>query len=227
MQIVKALMVAGLVSALLLTSASAKGGIITTVTDDSGGGSLMTVTGTTGGGTVVGNSSNIETFEVNGVTGLSIPTSYAITITDGTLSGGVLPITASGTATFGTGGTGSEAVLAFTATGSAFTDTLIVGGSPLMYSYIVLSGTINSVPYDNYSGYSFSPSMVNAAISLSIDKTGTDYTQVLGNNGVMVRNSGISYQQDDGAVPEPASMTLLGIGLSSLLAFRRFRSGKG
>jgi len=215
MQIVKGVMAAVLAAALLLTSASAKGGPVI-VTEDSGGGSLMTVTGTSGGGTLLGNSSNIVTFEVDGVTGLTLPTSYNVTIT-GALSGGVFNITnATGSSTIGTGGTASEAVLDFNnLTGSAFN----VGTT----GFIVLTGTISSVPFDNYSGYSYDPSMVGAAISLTVTKTGTDYTQVLGEAGAMVANSGFGFQQSDGNVPEPASLILVGIGVGSLLVGRQVR----
>jgi hypothetical protein len=214
MQAVKGLMAATLAAALLLTSGSAKAGTI--VLDDSGGGSLMTVTGTTTGGTLIGNSSNIVTDEVDGVTGLSLPTSYSVTIT-GALSGGVFNITnATGSSTIGTGGTGSEAELTFNnLTGSAFN----VGTT----GYIVLTGTINSVPLDNYAGYSFNPSMVGAEISLTVTKTGTNYTDILGEAGAMVANSGFGFQQADGSVPEPASMILLGLGVGGLLVFRQVR----
>jgi hypothetical protein len=204
---------AGFVFALVLTGGSARAGSVI-VHDDSGGGSLMTVLGTSNGGTITANSSNVLTFEVNGVTGLSLPTSYNVSITDGALIGGVLSITASGSTTIGTV-PGSETILDFTAAGSA----LNVGNT----GYIILSGVINSVPLDNYPGYSFSPSMIDATISLTITKTLTDYTQVLGHNTVVVHDSGFGFQQDDAVVPEPASMILLGIGMSSLVAFRRFR----
>lgn len=109
---------------------------------------------------------------------------------------------------------GSQATLDFTAAESAFA----VGTT----GYIVLTGTITSVPLNDYPGYSFGPSMVDATVSLTITKTGTDYTHVLGNNGAVAHNSGFGFQQNDGAVPEPSSLTLLGIGLSALLGFRQF-----
>jgi hypothetical protein len=171
----------------------------------------MKVSGTSTGGTVVGTSANILTSEINGVTDLSLPTSYSVTITDvGPVFMGVRFITATGTEVIGTTAN-HEAILNFTTSGTA------AGG------FINLSGTINSITEDNYSGYTFSPQMVGADITLSIDKTNTDYTLVLGHKGQVVTNSGFGFQQNDGAsVPEPASMALLGIGLSSLLACRRF-----
>jgi hypothetical protein len=212
MQVMKSLMLGGLVGALLLTGSSAQAGPVV-VHDDSGGGSLMTVAGTSTGATVTGNSSNIATFEVNGVTGLSLPTSYSFTITDiGAVIAGVQVITATGTSVIGTT-PGLEAILNFTATGIAS------GG------FINLSGTINSVTADNFAGYSFAPGMTGADITLSINKSRTNYTTILGHNGQMATNSGFGFEQVD-AVPEPASMTLLGIGLGSLLVLRRFRSGK-
>jgi PEP-CTERM motif len=212
MRTVKGLALAGLVSALLLNGAAAKAGSVV-VLDDSGGGSLMTVTGTSTGGTLAGNSSNVTTSEVNGVTGLSLPTSYSVTITDvGPVLLGVRFVTATGTSVIGTT-VNSEAILNFTATGFAS------GG------FIDLSGTITSVTENKYAGYSFSPSMLGGDITLSVDKTMTNFASILCDNGAVVRNSGFGFQQIS-AVPEPASMTLLGIGLGSLLVRRRFRCGK-
>jgi hypothetical protein len=213
MQIVKRMTLAVLLLALVLTGASTRGGSVV-VNDDSGGGSLLTVTGTSTGATVVADSNEVSTSEVDGVTGLSLPTSYNFTITDvAVIVPGLLSITASGSTTIGTV-TGSLATLDFTASGYAFN----IGTT----GYIDLTGTINTVPFNAYPGYNFSPSMVGAAITLEITKTSANYMEVLGHNGVVVGNSGFGFQQNDGAVPEPTSMTLLGIGLSAVLAFRRF-----
>ena len=206
MQFLKGPWLAGLFSAPLFTCAPANGNSIT-VTDDSGGGSLISVTGTPTGGTVVGNSTDINTFEVNGVTGLTIPTSVAITITDGAIVAGVRSITASGQAVFGTT-SGQEAILNFTATGIAF------GAN------IDLSGTVGSLSGNAFPGYDFSL-LAGNPITLSINRTSTDYTNVSGHNGVVVSHSGLGYQMQAPAVPEPTSTALPGIGLSGLFAFRR------
>jgi hypothetical protein len=213
MRRVKGLMAAGLVSALLLVSASAQGGSV--VLNESGGGSLMTVMGSSTGGTLVGNSFNIETFQINGVTGLNIPTSYNVVITDvGPPILGIQAITAFGTSFIGAV-TGQQAELVFNnLTGVAYN--LGTTGN------IALTGTISSVPLDSYPGYTFDPSMVGASITLNVTKTDTNFLTVLGHKGAMAKNSGFGFQQAD-AAPEPASLILLGMGVGSLLVFRQVR----
>jgi hypothetical protein len=213
MRILKGFYLAALFTAPLMTQTSAWATPIVVVSDNSGGGSLVSVTGTSTGAAVVGNASNVTTFEVNDVTGLNIPTSYSITITDvGPAVGGVQNITATGSSTFGTT-SGHKATLDFTASGMAS------GG------FITLSGTISSVVENDLAGYNFSQ-MSPGNISLTITKTGTNYLNVLGHTGTVVRNSGFGFQQADPVVPEPTSMALLGVGLTGLLAYRRLFKGR-
>jgi len=220
MQMMKGLVLAGLCSALILSCAPVNAGNIS-VTDDSGGGTLLMVTGNATGGMATGNSNQIDTFEVDG-SAASIPTSVSIKITDvGAMTPGVGgSITATGTMTFGTGA--SEAIVSFSSGSGTVSDFSNKGA--VTASFINLQGTITSVSSNAYPGYDFSP-LLGFAVSVAITHTGpTDYAAVLGNTKGVAGNSGLGFQMSDASAPEPTSVALLGIGLTSLLVFRRFRT---
>jgi hypothetical protein len=86
-------------------------------------------------------------------------------------------------------------------------------------SFVDLSGTITSVSANANPGYSFA-SLAGGNITLDINKTGTDYTAALGSSGMVINNSGFGFQQSALAA-EPVSSFMVGIGLSSLFAYRR------
>jgi hypothetical protein len=174
------------------------------VTSDSGGGSVN-VTGTSGGATVatISTASDNIINTVNG-TVVQFPTSSSFTITG---SGSTI-----------TGGSGStdigSAVINFTILSTP--GTYFVGNSHLNFDGTITSVTGTPV----YMGYNFA-NLVGGGLSYSIDKFGVNFAGVLGNSSAAeVKNAGFGIQQQ-ATIPEPASMALLGIGMTGLFALRR------
>jgi len=197
-------MAAGLSCALMLAvSAPSQAGTVV-VTSDSGGGTVD-VLGTAAGADITNFNTSIT--EVNG-SAVSIPlTLDTLHITD---TAGV--ITGTGTKTIGV--SGNEAVLTFTITSGV-----------VFKSHFNMDGVITGVvpPGTTTSGgntYDFSKLFPGGLIVLAIDKTGTDFGTIVNHAGTSAIGSGFGIQQST-AVPEPASMVLLGIGVTSFLAFRR------
>jgi PEP-CTERM motif len=188
----------GLACAVLIAvSASTEASIV--VLTDSGGGTVE-VTGTTAGASI--SDFNTAITEING-TAVSIPfTLDTLAITD---SGGV--ITGTGVETIGTT-SGQQAVLDF-----SINSGLVFG------NFFNMSGVVTAVAENNLPGYDFSNfSAPGSLISLSITKAGTNFSNIVNHAGTHAFGSGVALEQS--AVPEPTSLSLLGIGLSGFLAYR-------
>jgi hypothetical protein len=189
---------------LFAVSAPAQAGTVT-VFADSGGGTID-VTGTATGANVnIFAPDAVFVTQVNG-TVVSIPAvTYNVTVTD---VGGV--ITGSGTKTFGAAGA-PQATLTFDITSG------VVFGS-----HFNMDGKITGVtaPTVSVGGttYDFSKMFPGGLIVLAIDKTGTNFANIVGTAGAVAHGAGFGFEQ---SVPEPTSMALLGIGISGLLAYRR------
>lgn len=182
-------------AAVLALAVSATSQASTVVVSDAGGGSADVV-GTATGATVTTDSySNTNITSVNLVS-VNLPLSMTMTLT-----GSGVSITGSGSKTI------DGSVLDYT-----ITDGFAIG------SHLNLDGTITSVT-GSTPGYDFSQ-MVGASISISFDKAGANFGNVLSVAGASVFAAGLGVEEAQ-VVPEPSSMALLGIGMTSFLALRR------
>ena len=150
---------AGLASAVLFTVPAQAGSII--VTSDSGGGSADVI-GTATGATVntAGFADTIT--EING-SAVSVPLSFGVNLID---TAGVF----SGTGTKAIGTAPSDALLHF-----VVTDVFITGNGG---DTLVIDGKVNAVPTNALPGYDFSK-MLGAAVVITVEKTGTNFANVL------------------------------------------------
>jgi hypothetical protein len=167
----------------------------TVVVTDAGGGSAD-VAGTATGATITTDSyTNTNITSVN-LLSVNLPLSMTITLT-----GSGTNITGSGSKTI------DGTTLDFTVT-----DGFAIG------SHLNLDGTITSISGSS-PGYDFS-GMVGADVSISLDKTGVNFGNIVGHAGTAVTAAGLGVEEAS-VVPEPTSIALLGIGMTGFLTFRR------
>jgi hypothetical protein len=102
----------------------------------------------------------------------------------------------------------------------------VIGGTTILYtitdgiafgSHLNLDGTITSVTGVT-PGYNFAD-LMGGKLSISLDKTTANFGAIVGHGGSVI-GAGLGLEEA-GSVPEPGSLALLGIGMSSFLALRR------
>jgi len=176
------------------------------VSEDSGGGSAN-ATGTSTGA-IINTAGYSDYITAINYAPLTPPPGIALAF-------GVNELTVLGNGDVITGGTGTKNI------GGVLIHFAITGGS-YSTSFADITGKIVSVVAPGttvYNGttYDFSH-MVGASVALNV--SGADFTTIFGHSGATATGVGFDISESQ-VVPEPASMALLGIGMTGFLAFRR------
>jgi hypothetical protein len=111
---------------------------------------------------------------------------------------------------------------------SAILDNQVVNATAVNPGFLNLNGTITSVVSPLLETTATSPTVYSFAdfasgnhITLTYNKVNADFASVIANGGTITGTGGFTAVA---SVPEPASMALLGVGMTCLLAYRRYFS---
>jgi hypothetical protein len=192
------------------TEAKAAG---TLVTSDAGDFSWSLTSN--GAGTAILTFTNVGLTTVNGTTIATVsstlsPLTVAYTQLTGPPPTGSYTFTfvSSGTKTFGTGS--NTAMLSYS---TANAGTNLIGSLGINGTIPTGNPISNALP-----GFDFTPFALGGAINLSLSDTGVDIGKIIVSGGSASGTGGFT----ENAAPEPASLALLGIGMTGFLAFRRY-----
>jgi len=210
MRLFKGVLYAGLAFAVCALGTPAKAAGVPVFSDQGSG--LATATGNAGTGATVVSQSGTMITEVNGtaVTGLSLSLGQVIITSFSSGPGVDMDFTGVGTKVISDGT--HSALLDLTITGG-FADT----GTLEIFSTIRSAGANAS---NDVGGFDFTK-LVGGTMVLTDTQAGFDFTTLLGHAGVTNTNGTLSVLEMH-IVPEPASWSLLGIGMAGFFAYRRF-----
>jgi len=200
----------------LAISASARATTVL-VTSDAGTGYVNTV-GTSTGATITTAASPPSSIDLVNSTVLTpselMPLSVSATITGYSAEiPGVLDIITAGSGSKTISFDGNSVTLDY-----SITSGVSYGGS-LSFNGMITSATGSAVE-----GYNFA-NLIGGAISVNLELVNSNFSGVLGNSSGSISGATLGVTETASppvVVPEPTSMALLGIGMTSFLAFRRF-----
>jgi len=208
MRLSKGVLYAGLAFAVCALSTPAKAGGITVISDQGSG--LADATGLFSGAAVKSETGAMIT-DVNGaaVTGLSLQVGQVIVSSFMSMPGVDVITSGVGTKVI-SDALGDRVQLELTITGG-FAD---VGTLEIFSKITSVFGAPNVV-----GGYNFA-TLIGGTMVLTDSSPGFDFTTLLGHAGVTNTNGTLSVLEMH-IVPEPASWSLLGIGMAGFFAYRR------